>query len=331
MKIVLKIFFWIILFFVTGLAFGFDIDFQVDKTEVDLLDKINLNIKVTWTGSMDQIEISWIDGFSVVWKSQSRAVSIINNITETSVEMRVQLMPTLVWEYELWPVALVSWVEKIKWDKTFKIKVTDSKKSWSFNSFQNNTGSLIDEDNDNKIVIYDVDKESENVQEKLNNNNTNVWTWSIKDINDIDWVKSRFWKISFIFIIVALFFIVFYFVLKYILSQKGENKKEETIIVEEKIDMKDMFKSKLNRLKNKSNDLDKTEFYAVLNMLFREFFEYLWEKKATKKTFKELENTGLNDKKIFDLFRRSYFNEFNNSEDNNDSRVDIIDKFIAMI
>ncbi len=332
MKNGLKIIFWIILFFVTGLAFGFDIDFQVDKKEVDLSDMINLDIIITWTWEIDWVDVFWADGFFVVWENQSNINLDINWVKNTQFKIKLALRPKLVGEYQVWPVTLVSWVEKIEWDETFKIKVTDNRNLWAVNSLQNDIDKEIDDEVIQKKIDEEVEKAKQRVMELYDEDKgkkeveVSGWTGEVEDINDIDWVKSSFWKVSFIFIPIVLFFVVFHFVMNYFLS-----KKESVVVVREKPSVKALLKLKLNKLKKKSGDLSRAEFYAVLNMLFREYFEYLWEENATKKTFEELEDTDLKDKKIFELFKESYFSEFNNSEDSIDSRGEVVDEFIAMI
>ncbi len=305
MKNKLKIILWIILFFTTNLVLALDVDFNVDKKELTMSDNLTINVIITWTWNMDNIDIWWIENFSLVWQNQSNITSDVNWTKQSYLNMRLVFSPMLTWEHEIWPITLRLWDEEIKkWDKTIKINVTNNQKQTT------NTNNKIQ-----KVTDYDNQKQT-----------INDGSGITEELNDIDPVKTSIWKFVLIPILIILFFIIFYFLLKHFLKQ--EEKEEELKVEIKEIDGKEVLKSKLNRVKEKVNDLSKTNFYSILNTLFREYFEYLWIEKASKMTYDELKDTTLKDKEIFKLFEKSYFKEFDNSEDDSKIRLEIVDEFM---
>ena len=156
----------------------------------------------------------------------------------------------------------------------------------------------------------------------------------MEDIHDIEEVKF-FWFNDFIIFpfFAFLFFVLFYFILARYLWDR--NKSNSIRKVEKKnFSEIDEIINKLKKLKKSSEKLEKEDFYEKLNSIFRDYFKISWVKMAENMSLKELEtvNPSLDiDIKILNIFKISYFWEFNNKADNYSSRKKMIDDFIDMI
>lgn len=146
---------------------------------------------------------------------------------------------------------------------------------------------------------------------------------------DIKWISSStiwitdFLIFQFLFILLLIFLYLYDLYFKKNISInniKNDNIKEK----------KDELILKLKKLKKDSEKFWKSEFYSQLNINFREYFEIigLWINK--KLSLNEIKSSSL-DKKIIELYEKSYINEYNNKNDIKKIRIEIIDDLIKLI
>lgn len=317
MNKLLKIVFVFVFFSFTNIvSASFYTNLKLDKKEVALDDSFHLIIKVTWSWNIDNVTARWIDEFSIFWKKESKSITVINWKREENLNIIFTLKPKNKWDFELWPVVLrTNWKDNI-WKEILSLNVWDKSVK----------ADIIKEEIKKEI------KETKIIENKpiVKSDDSEVKKESPNELNDIDKNKSLFSWFNFFYVFVILFFIIFYFVINYLLWNRNKEKKE----IENnkpKMGQDIIIKLKLEKLKKNIKNLNKAEFYSVLNLLFREYFEFLWIEKASKMTYKELNETTLKDEKIFSVFKKSYYSEFDKRDDNKDSRKDLINKFIKRI
>lgn len=280
--------------------FAIDVTINTDKNIYQPNEQIILNIEIS---SQDDQNISienieWLENFYQNSSSQSQQTTMINWQTSMQSFVNIGLKTDEIWNYTLWPVEIKSWEEIIE-SNTIEISVE--------------TGDNIQKQESEPIVFS-----KEENQEKIE---------FIESKN----LEINFVKLALISIGSILFFVLFYFVLTKILSQNKLEKKE--IIIEKKSEPKDFHQkiiSQLEQLSQDSDNLEKTQFYRQLNIIFRNYFDLLWIKNAHTFTYQELKNQKI-EEKLFKMFEKSYFEEFSFIEDIASQRKQIIMNFIIYL
>ena len=299
----MKIFFkWILLLcFLFSVCFARSkLDISTDKDIYFLDDIINLRIDLDSDKilSFNLKNIVWIENFDILHKSSSSSFQIVNWEKKSNVSFIFSLLPKDVWNFSLWPVFLKNWNNELE-SNVIKIKVEKKEKS------------------------------IKNLIDSKNNEN-------LEDIHDIETVRF-FWFNDFIlyFVLLFFFFILFFFILnKYFKKIESENKAS---LQKENFYDKNLLNiiSRLKKLKESSSILEKKDFYEKLNLIFRDYFKFSWIKLAENMSLNELYNYAsqiVNWKVVWlDIFKKSYFYEFNNNKDNLEDRKKIIDDFINLI
>jgi hypothetical protein len=137
------LFIWLFIWLISNI-FAFDANLQLDKSETNINDNINLRVEINST-KWWQIwitNIKWLENFDLISKSQSQSSStsviVINwktqNKTKSTINLDLTLKPKSKWEFVLWPAILEAGSWKIL-TNTVKIKV------WWDNLFINNNVS----------------------------------------------------------------------------------------------------------------------------------------------------------------------------------------------
>ncbi len=162
------IFIWLIIFFISKI-FAFNASLQLNKSEININDYVNLRVEISSTQWWEIwiIDIKWLDNFDLISQSQSQnsstnIVSVnwkIQNETKTTINLDLTLKPKVKWEFTLWPATLEwNWWEVLT--NSVKIKVWWD--SLFVNSNQNKINNLWIQNNpqkDIKIETYnDIEK-----------------------------------------------------------------------------------------------------------------------------------------------------------------------------
>jgi len=263
-----------------------DIKLEILKKKVDINDTFNLKFSVnlgSWN-NIDEIKVDWIDKFYNLWQSSSFGFQSINWVSKSIYNMTINLKPTQIGKFIIWPVSLKNGNSILKSD-TVKIEV----------------------------IWWAKSKISQNEDKEL----------TLEDINDINWPKDTvifsFWFLVIFFVI--LFFIGFYYLLIYYNNLKTEVLEESKLIESKKISKNQYFLEKLESIAWKSDLYNKSEFYSLINDLLREFLEYKWLVFARNMTLKELEkNKKLIDVELFDIIKSTYFEEFKKDDNELDRK-----------
>lgn len=299
------------IFFISNL-FAANIDINTDKKIYEYNENITLNIEISSQDSFipEINDIKWIDNFTQRWLRQSNSQSIVNSEVSNNFILTLILEPKSQWDLEIWPVEISIWDEIIK-SEIINISVKNN--SENLNSINDITENTDD---------------SENTEEDTYN------LWNTQEVdesswNNIEFIEAKkmnfdFKNFGFLWIFIFLFFIIFYFILDKFLSKNNLNKdiKNENT-VEEKVDINTLMLSKIEILSEQSESLDKVEFYSKLSVIFREYFDDLWIKNSFIKTFEELKSDTI-DSKLFWMFEKSYYEEFNDEIDSLAQRKQII-------
>lgn len=160
-----------------------------------------------------------------------------------------------------------------------------------------------------------------NVWEKQEEKNIISQTDDIKPIKYLDNILSYF--DFFIPLLIFILWILFYFFTREKKEVSTEVKKETLI------NKKKLLLINLDNLKLSLNN-EKSLFYWELNLYFREYFCLLWINQAHFLTLKELKKENIK-QELLNLFIKSYYNEFNDKEDEEENRLKLIDDFIKII
>ncbi len=131
----------------------------------------------------------------------------------------------------------------------------------------------------------------------------------------------------FILMILVLFFIVFFRLLKKYLDTKKQGSKESSKkhIPSPREKLREYFEN----LEKQSLKFEKQEFYKQLNIGIREIFIYENPHISRSKTLSELRHTKeLTQHTLFSVFESTYFKEFSQDESDNTQRQEYIMKII---
>nr|MDD3720459.1 BatD family protein [Candidatus Gracilibacteria bacterium] len=260
---------------------------STDETNISIGQNFSLNLSIPITNQADigDISVVGLEKFQNFGTSSSFKYENINGSQKGSYDMHINLKPTDFGKFIIGP-ASIKVGDKILKSNTVEIEVT------GVNSNGNPkmaTGVL-----------------------------TNTGNLEMKDINDIKGPKS-FFNFSFWFIpifLVFLFFIGFYYLLKYYFMGKEEKNMNKEVEIKREKSKTDYFKDKLKHIEKNIETYDKSEFFALINDFLREFLEYKGLNHARNMTFKELEShKNLIDLDLFRIIKDTYFYEFMEEED----------------
>lgn len=277
------------------------IEISVDKKTLNVWEKFVINIEnnIEWNDWVEFVSLWGIDNFDIFSRSQSIATQIINGESKSVKVLQLWVIAKEEWMFTLWPATYKVWDQIIE-SESVEIQVWTDVKT--------------------KTVLEDK--------------NDNLW---IKDSGENNFIDSKkleisISKFSFFWISIVVFFLVFYYILtKFFQSnQQWNNWKKEVENTEENILQNDKFLEKLEKLSLEWEYLEKDEFYSQLNEIFREYFEYIWVENAFTKTLKELQNDNIPEK-VFAMFEKSYYEEFNENIDSSAQRKQMIMNFMLYL
>jgi hypothetical protein len=282
-------------------VFADSIEISVDKKTLNVWETFVINIEnnIEWNDWVEFVSLWGIDNFDIFSRSQSIATQIINGESKSVKVLQLWVIAKEEWMFTLWPATYKVWDQIIE-SESVEIQVWTDVKT--------------------KTVLEDK--------------NDNLW---IKDSGENNFIDSKkleisISKFSFFWISIVVFFLVFYYILtKFFQSnQQWSNWKKEVENTEENILQNDKFLEKLEKLSLEWEYLEKDEFYSQLNEIFREYFEYIWVENAFTKTLKELQNDNIPEK-VFAMFEKSYYEEFNENIDSSAQRKQMIMNFMLYL
>lgn len=313
--------------------FAANLDFSSNKNTYSLWEEIILEINIE-NDSKENItieSIEWLENFHQSGQARNSQTSIINWKINSREVLQLTLYPKNSWNFTLWPVNIsLNNSEELQSD-TINISVTDE--NWVIKESQENTTESHNNSFNNSEQSENKNNSSQfNIQESSEiNNNSEENSQNNKNFIESKNLEINFVKILLISIGFILFFSLFYFVLTKLLWQNNSEKNE--IIIEEKSQPKDFHQeiiSQLEQLSQDSDNLEKTQFYRQLNIIFRNYFVFLWIQNAHKKTYEELKKQNI-EEKIFTMFMKSYFEEYNHEDDSQSQRKQMIMNFIIYL
>ncbi len=155
----------------------------------------------------------------------------------------------------------------------------------------------------------------------------NYTTFASKD--DIKWQRwpvidlGNYLLYQFVIIFLLVWLLIYY---RFYVNKEIKVKK----IIDEKIQKKKNLIALLNKLKKNIDKYNKSDFYTELNSYFRSYFTILEIENSEILTLKELKSTNI-DKKLINLFEKSYYSEFSDKNDDNKIRNELIDQLVKII
>ncbi len=298
--------------------FALDIEIQTDKNTYNLDENIILQIEISSDNSNDiSIEnIFWLENFSQIGSSQRQETSIINGEINTKKIIELILRANEDGEYNIWPI-------EIKSEDDFFESNWVTLTVWESEITQQNNQNTSQEDNNPENNSQVSTSQENNISE----------TDLMENFIESKKIEINYKKFSYYSVGIILFFILFYlFIIKF-LENKPKKQQKEIIIEQPKISQEDFIQKlwiKLTQLEKQSELLSKNEFYKQLNLIFRNYFEYLWVENAYTKTYSDLKWDNI-EKKLFWMFEKSYFEEFSSAWDELTQRKQMIMNFMIYL
>jgi hypothetical protein len=265
--------------------------------EVESGENFTLSFSLESTGSqldIKKIDIDGVEKFVRRGDSQSQQIVMVNGNMKTKLNYDMSFDAIQPWEYIVWPVRLETASGTLV-SNTISIKVWKAKQWWT---------------------ALSQAKKWENIY----------------DVKDPETWYDIFKILSFIALF-ALFFIGFFFVLKYFFSSEKQKKIQEKDEIPQEKNI--IWKNKIKKLREELSSASREDFYSELSFITREYFEQIfflsW---ATKMTLKEIEkkvNTP-QQKRLFALLKDIYYTLFDEkTEDNREKREAMLDQFLEII
>ena len=283
----------LLLFFVLVSSFSFvfaenNLHIELDKNEIYIDESFVLNINLTIDqNTQNHLTVEWIDSFKQFWNQSSQQISIINGEQRATTTISLSFYPIHTGSFDIWPAKIQVW-EEVVTSNTITLNILDV----------NNLPQVWEEE---KNEVNDKKNEKQDIE------------W--ENINDVE--RNIFSFLDFNYLIFVLFIFlgfIFYFFKKYY----GDRESTQTIQpAVEKISpekQKSLLIKNLYKLQEQSDSLSKSEFYNTFNTLFKDYFEYLLGIHVWHLTYEEIKKLKL-DKRLLNLFEKSYFFEFNNEDE----------------
>jgi len=282
----------LLLFFVLLCSFTFvfaenNLHIDLDKNEIYIDESFVLNINLTIDqNTQNPLTVEWIDNFKQFGNQSSQQISIINGEQRATTTISLSFYPIHTGSFDIWPAQIQVWEEVV-------------------------TSNIL------TLNILDINNIPQKWEEKneLNNKKKDNQDIEWQEINDVE--RNIFSFLDFNYLIFVLFIFlgfIFYFFKKYY----GDREPTQTIqlpvvkISPEK--QKSLLIKNLYKLQEQSDSLSKSEFYNTFNTLFKDYFEYLLGIDVWHLTYEEIKKQKL-DKRLLNLFEKSYFSEFNNEDE----------------
>lgn len=264
-----------------------ELKLNIDKKEINIGDSFTLSFSLdsSWNKlNIKKIHIDWVEKFVKKWQSQNEQIVMINGEMKAKINYDISFEALSEWDYTIWPVKLET-------------------ESWSISS---------------DIL------------------NLHIWKWQKKWLiqtqkdtnifNDVKEVEAwyGFFEIFIFLLFISFFFVWFYFVLRYFLSHEDKKIPEQKKEKVEKIEDKNLFwKNKILELRTKKGVLSREEFYTLLSLLLREYFEKVFLiSGASKMTLKEIKKQLMSKKEeeILYIFESVYYTLFDEKEDDSQEK-----------
>jgi len=114
-----KIITFLLIYFVllTSVFAETKLELNISDTKINIDDYINLELKVTFTDSINwdnQIIIKWIENFTQFSKQNSSNFSSINWVNSYEQWITLSLKPNSTWNFVIWPAIMWTWSNIIK-------------------------------------------------------------------------------------------------------------------------------------------------------------------------------------------------------------------------
>ena len=267
--LMMLLFFWIS----NSLWANDEVGVSVSSKQVQVWESILVDIVFDPGVSQWEIELSipWIEEFTVFSQSQQQRVQSINGNTATVFQYTLQIRPQQEGIFVLWPVQIDLWNKQLRDDEELRIQV--------WNSIQN----IPEETAPSEEVLTEKPK-----------------------LQPVRWYEM---SSLFILWLIALFFIVFFILLKkYLETRKPNIAQEQSIVPLTQIERLQKYFQKLEK---HPGEWESQELYRKVNLWLREIFHMDTPKLTWAETLFELRhNKKILGHWLFPVFEKTYFWEF---------------------
>lgn len=294
------------LLLLSSFSFAFaenSLEIDLSKSEIYIDESFALNIHMSIDkNTTHPLSIEWINNFKQFWNQTSQNISIINGEQRATTTLSLSFYPTQTGSFTIWP-AQIKIGEELITSNTVVLNILD------INNISQKEEK--NDENDKKdALLEDILEDSIHAVEK------NIF--SFLDFN------------YFIFIVFFLLGVVFYLFKKFYGEKESSKNIVEPVERVSPEKQKSLLIKKLYQLQEQYEGLSKSEFYNTLNSVFKDYFGYLLEEDVTHLTYEEIKERKI-DKRLLNLFEKSYFSEFNNEDDTMKIRGKMIDDLLNKI
>jgi hypothetical protein len=277
------------------------LELGVSKTEVSMNESFQLNIIVQTDSNLNnRLNIKWLEKFDSFSNQSSDRISIVNGKQNVLKTVTLSLYPSSTGSFVLWPAEIQVW-DDIFTSRSMTIHVVDEKEL------------------DIAQIVGNGEGDRENTE-----------------FHGVKENRFSFLDFGYMFLVVFLLIVVLVFLIRSVL--KHMKTKEVSFVNEESSsDRLSLLKKKLKVLISQIEVLSSSEFYRVLNGLFKDYLSVALKQNIATFTYDEIKKLDASfesagkDKKVFQLFEESYLLEFSSVHDDADKKAGIIKDFLKLI
>jgi len=254
-------------------------------------------VEITDSGNSQansEIGIPGIENFEIFSSSQGSNFQSINGEITSSMRHTLDLRPKSKWEFTLGPVSI----------------------SWS--------GILIQDDETVSIIVGDPFL---------------PYQWGLKeDIvqtenpSPLKPVREVWFPYLFLFSSLVLFFIVFYLILRHVLSKEEKDVISTATKMSEKEHRGDTLQKYFKALQKDLKDASSQEFFRRYNTGLREYLMNSWYLSAKTDTLEELRrHSDIEKNVVYQILEKTYKYEFNNKTVRKDTRQRYMNEILEIL
>jgi hypothetical protein len=134
-------------------------------------------------------------------------------------------------------------------------------------------------------------------------------------LNDIEKDVFSFSDLNYIFVIIFFLGLLFIYIFKKNFTRNTQEKNIVKPIVKiSPEEQKKLLIKNVQKLKKVMEEKSRSDFYNILNNIFKDYFEYILGNDVSHLTYDEIKKLDI-DSKVLKIYEKSYFLEFNNGRE----------------
>lgn len=281
-----------------------DVNVSISDSDLLLWDTVRLEIDVDAVGLFWelQLDIPGIEDFQVFSESQSQSYQNINGQAQTRLSYILMLRAFNEGRFTLGPIRVISQDSEIIDDEILTLQVGNTTIN---SSLTQNTSSII--------------RSTEDVKEKV-------------ELEDIRWLRETPKSIIVLVIMLWLFLISFYILLKKYFFSEQEKWDQNDYRSDYRLAERKKIELYFQKLQHMWENLHTQDFFHKYNVWMRKIFTLDGFDSSHSATLKELrKNKELREHDLFGLFEKTYLYEFHEQEVPWSQRKELIGQVIKFL